>query len=588
MAYRVSTEVNAIFEGNTYPYSYDILTYNRQFPSLPYNYYLDYTEGGGVGVPISHAVNDLTRALGVNPFTISKVYCTNGDKTFGDLDSKIIRMLNETGCNYEYMAGSNPGSTFKFKSKTSGTVLPKYNGGPAPIRFTNSLDLYGAPGVNLTFRTADANALTGILWLFPSVAFDPATGFDPEFIDPSYCQTYAFTIAVSETAQHHLICSSLNISIGTVNNLSYAVAALNDIYDELIDDGAITGYDSNNPYGAVVSITGGGNGDPYMDVDTSEKIPFPELPSLSAVNAGLITMYNPSLSQLQSLAAFLWSQPFDIDSFKKLFSNPMDAIIGLGIIPVQPSLSGSRTVKFGNVDSEVSMPVLSSQFVEFDCGSVMIDKWLDCFMDYDPYTKIQIYCPFSGIHSLSVDDIMGKTITLKYHIDCLTGGCAIMLYVSDKGVVYQWNGCCLANIPLTAINYSSAIQNAISAAISVGAIGIGAATGAAPLTFAGGASLASNAANMALNSKPNFERSGNMGGAAGLLSIQTPYLIIERPNISVPDKLNKFVGNTSNITFNLANLTGFTMVDYINLDGIPCTASERSELKSILKEGVIF
>lgn len=582
MAYRISTNVNAISGGVSYDYRFDILAFTRQFPQYPYTYVYDYTEGSSVGVPFAHAINDLINLFGFNPFNITKYYFTDGSTvTYANISSTCKSVASALNVDFQYMAGTI--SSFDFRTKTSNTSITGGMSCPTSLYNTSLINMVSAPGASLVIGTSD---LTGSVYLIPSSSYDSANGFSE--ISYNDCMTYSYQMNYGTNPQGHLAVTQLSIGVSKGANIWQSAASLNNVYDELISDGSITGFDSNNPYGTVTSITGGGNGNPYMDLDTSEKVDFPDLPTLSAVSAGLITMYNPSLAQLQNLASFLWSQPFDIDTFKKLFANPMDAIIGLGIIPVQPSLSGSQNVKFGNVDSQVAMPKLSSQFVEFDCGSVTIDKWLDCFMDYDPYTKIQIYLPYSGIHSLSADDVIGKTLTLRYHIDCLTGGCAIMLYVSDKGVEYQWNGCCIANIPLTAINYSSAIQNGISAAISVGSIAIGAATGAAPLTIAGGTSLANNAANMALNSKPNFERSGNMGGAAGLLSVQTPYLIIERPNISVPDKLNKFTGNTSNVTFKLNELTGFTMIDLINLDDIPCTVTERNELLSILKEGVIF
>ena len=350
----------------------------------------------------------------------------------------------------------------------------------------------------------------------------------------------------------------------------------------------VPAWPSDDPYGITVSGEGGADGNPYLNPDSIIKQEVPPLPTLSAVDAGLITMYNPSNAQIKSLAGYLWGSVFDLDTLKKLFSDPMDAIIGLGIIPVTPQTGGSKTVKFGNIDTGITMPYLSSQFVEKDCGSVKIEKSVGSFLDYSPYVNISIYLPYIGFRDISPDDVMGDTLTVKYHVDCLTGGCTAMIYSNNKGVIYQFNGSCIANVPLTAINYSTAIQNAVSAVGSIATMAVGAATGAAPLTAMGATGLISSGANSAVNSKPTIQRSGSMGGAAGLMALQKPYVIISRPRMCVPSNMNHYYGNMVYVTKNVNQLRGFTLIDSIRLDGIPATQNERDELLSILRQGVIF
>ena len=266
----------------------------------------------------------------------------------------------------------------------------------------------------------------------------------------------------------------------------------------------------------------------------------------------------------------------------------MECIIGLGIIPVQPSLGGSKSVHFGSVDTGISMSYLSSQWVEVSCGGVDIKKYIGSFMDYAPYVKCSLYLPYIGFHELSADDVMGDSISVTYHVDCLTGGLTAFVYVGGKGIMYQYSGSCIANVPVSAANWSGAIQNAVSAAISGGMTLVGAATGAAPLTMAGMSGLATSAANTALNSKPEIQRSGSMGGSSGLMGYQKPYIVIQRPRPSVPSDLASMTGYNLNMTMNLGKVKGFTMVDTVHLEGISCTEKEKAELESILKKGVIF
>ena len=349
-------------------------------------------------------------------------------------------------------------------------------------------------------------------------------------------------------------------------------------------------HDSNNPYTASsVSAMGGADGTLNPGIlDSVDKATIPELPAITACDLGFITMYNPSAAELRQLSQFMWSGAFDLATYKKLFADPMQSIIGLAVVPVNPSIGGSKNVMFGSIDSGISMSYLSSNWTQLDCGWVDIDKYIGSFMDYAPYTKISIYLPFIGIRDLSADDIMGGSIHVVYNIDVLTGACAAFVEHSSKGVLYSYNGSCITNIPLTSENFSGAIQNAVSAVISgIGTVA-GMATGAAPITAMGVAGLMNSAANTALNSKPQIQRSGNLGGSAGILSILTPYVMIERPNVSVPDNVENFAGQCSNITMRLGSCKGFTMCEFVHLHDVAATSEEITEIEGMLKAGVIL
>lgn len=349
--------------------------------------------------------------------------------------------------------------------------------------------------------------------------------------------------------------------------------------------------DPNNPYTGEEGNSNPGGGDgtlPGGGLDFTDPTDFPDLPLVTSAAAGFISIYTPSITELQNLANFLWSGAFDLDTFKKLFTDPMEAIIGLGIVPAVPASSGTKAVKFGNVNSEVAMSYVDTQYVKVNCGSLKLDKYIGSFMDYSPYTKISIYLPYIGMRDLSPDDLIGGSIEVQYSIDILTGACACFIKHSSRGVLYSYNGSCIANIPLTGQSYSAAIQNAVSAVISGVGMVAGMATGAAPVTAMSAAGLINSAANTALNSKPTIQRSGNMGGSAGILSVQKPYVIIERPRLSVPSKVQNYVGQCANMTMNLGACSGYTIVEFCHIEGVPCTTEELTEIESLLKGGVIL
>lgn len=325
------------------------------------------------------------------------------------------------------------------------------------------------------------------------------------------------------------------------------------------------------------SGTGGGTG--TFD-GTGDDIDIPGLPSLSAVDTGFITLFNPSAGQLKSLANYMWSNGFDLDTFKKIFADPMDCILGLSIVPVAVPNGGTAAVSVGNISTGVSMTKAAAQYVAVDCGTLNVEEYWGAYLDYDPFTKAEIYLPYIGTHPLAVDDIMGKAVHVVYHVDILSGACTAFVKCGGS-VLYEFIGQCSSSIPVTGNDWTNVINGVLSIA---GAVGTMVATGGASAPLAAGM-IASTAVN---SMKPNVEKSGSMSGTGGMLAVQTPYLILTRPNQARPARQNAFTGYPSFITSNLGSLSGFTIVEEIHLENISGTEQELSEIESLLKSGVLL
>lgn len=349
--------------------------------------------------------------------------------------------------------------------------------------------------------------------------------------------------------------------------------------------------DTSNPYGEGGSATVGGGdgtmtGDQLDDVNATD---IPDLPSLSAVDTGFISLYSPTTANLKALYQFLWSNLFDLATFKKLFADPMDCIISLGILPCVPASSGATDIMFGNVNSGVNATELATQFAQVDCGSVDIEKYVGSFLDYSPFVKISLFLPYIGFVHLGTDDIMGASINVTYNVDCLSGECIAYVSHSSRGVLYSYTGNCRAELPVTGQNYANSLKNYYEQLSGVIPATINGAQGGAAGAAAGFAGSAINAAmNVVLNNKPEFQRSGSCAGSSGMIGVQTPFVIIERPRYSVPYQVEKFAGQTSNITMYLGDCKGYTAVEYVHLDGLNATADEITEIEQLLYKGVIF
>lgn len=325
------------------------------------------------------------------------------------------------------------------------------------------------------------------------------------------------------------------------------------------------------------SGTGGGQG--TFDL-SSDAVDFPALPTLTAVSTGLVSVYTPTLTQLNALANYMWNaNPTDVDWWKKLVANPLDLILGLSIVPVAVPAGATNNVKVGLIDTGVSMTRAASQFVEVDCGSLEIKEFWGSALDYSPFRKHSIYLPFIGTRTISTDDIMGKTVHVKYHIDLLSGALTALVKCGDA-VLYQYSGACAVSLPLTGETFTNVITSTIQ--LAAGLAGTVASGGAAA-----GVTLA-NAANSVMSMKPVIERAGGVSGAAGQLGVMTPYIIGEIPRQSVPENYNTFAGYPSNIKATLGDLSGFTSIETIQLQNIPATAAEYAEIEQLLKDGVIL
>ena len=315
--------------------------------------------------------------------------------------------------------------------------------------------------------------------------------------------------------------------------------------------------------------------------DTSDPIDFPSLPSIGATDTGLITLYNPSLQEVKDLATYMWTNPaFDISAWKKIFADPIDAILGLSIVPVAVPDGGVRPIAVGNILTDVNMNVAAQQYIELQCGALNVNEFWSSYLDYEPYTKAEIYLPYCGIHQLSVDDIMNKTIEVRYHIDILTGSCCAYVKCGDS-VLYQFIGQCSSSIPIASGDFSEIVSSALNAALAVGSL---AATGGASAPFAV-PEISANAVNIL---KEKIQKSGSLSGTGGMLAVQKPYLILTRPRQAVPANQNHYTGYPSFITENLSELSGYTEIEQIHLENVPATDSELNEIVSLLESGVIF
>ena len=289
-------------------------------------------------------------------------------------------------------------------------------------------------------------------------------------------------------------------------------------------------------------------------------------------------MYNPSQSQLDAFGAWLWSSDF-VDQLLKVFNDPMQAIIGLHKIFVNPPISGSGAIKVGYLVSDASANYVSGQYVDVDCGTVKLDEYFNNVFDYEN-TTISIYLPFCGIHKLDVNDVMRGEISVIYHVDVLTGACLIDVKVMRDlagGVIYTFSGNCAVQYPVSSGSYVGIVTGLLG--IAGGIAGTVATGGAlAPLLMGAGASIG--------HMHTDVSHSGNISSNAGAMGAKKPYLIIERPQTKTPPTAVTIEGLPQNDIVTMSELTGYVKVKTAKYDGLSCTSNELDILRGLLETGV--
>lgn len=326
------------------------------------------------------------------------------------------------------------------------------------------------------------------------------------------------------------------------------------------------------------SKPGGGNGD--WD-DRSDKIGIPPLPTTGVIDTGFVTLYNPSLSQVKAFAGYMWSDLLDPATIEKLFVNAMDSVICLNAFPFAIPHQSPRAIVVGKHATSVTANVAASQYVEIDCGTLTIPEYYGSYLDYSPYTKIDLYLPGSGVHSMSPDEIIGKPVKVVYHCDIFTGQATIFVKCGES-VLYTFECNLATSIPMASPDYASMLGRLVSTAVSAG---VGAITGT---TTSSDALSNSMTALGVVCTKPAFQRSGSMGGSSAIMGNKKPFFIITRTNQCLPADQFNFTGYPSFTTETIGSCKGYLEIEEVHLENISALEEEKLEIEQLLKGGVLL
>lgn len=335
---------------------------------------------------------------------------------------------------------------------------------------------------------------------------------------------------------------------------------------------------------------------PPSDGESPDPTP-PIIPPPFTSEGGLIAVYNPPQSTLVAFANWLWVTYQDA-TIQKIWNNPFDGVISLHELYCTPPVIGTRNIKSGFLDSEISSPIIG-RYTEINCGSIVIPEYWGNYLDYAPYSKAFVYLPFIGIIELEADDIVGHAVNITYRVDCYNGSCIAMITVAKQGpdgetynnTVYQYSGNCAVELPLTGgsqANIKAAIINATAWGLGSVISGIMTAIGGQPFSGAGQAiSGAIEATASVVNAKSSVQHSGTFGASFGAMGIKIPYIIIKRPIQVQVLNYNEIYGYQAHKAVTIGSCEGYLRCREVHVTSATANDEEKRLIEQYLKTGVI-
>lgn len=368
--------------------------------------------------------------------------------------------------------------------------------------------------------------------------------------------------------------------------------------------GTIDGRTYDNEYGGVSDADGY---NPNFD-NSSDIIPVPNMPSVGVSNVGFVNVYKTTQGALQNLGADLFPdfvppptpEPTEdlattiamgftnvVENLSNLLSsyinsNLINYIIDCHCLPVSPTVGQNEQIKIGFKNFPQTAMRVTSDYVDFNCGSLNLKEYYGNFIDYVG-TRASLYLPFIGFVPIKNEYFQDGELTVKYRFNIIDG--SFMCYVlatSSKSnlkdtVIGTYSGNACVHIPITGVNYSNMVSGLVNGVTSVATAGKGA------------GALAVNTALSTLSMKPEMQSSNSYNSTSSFLGIRYPYLLIEREVSNFSELYPNEYGIPLNATKTINELTGYIEMDEnIHIETISCMDEEKTMIKELLTGGIII
>lgn len=225
-------------------------------------------------------------------------------------------------------------------------------------------------------------------------------------------------------------------------------------------------------------------------------------------------------------------------------------------------------------------------------GAVAVPRYFNNFLDYAPYTKLELYLPFYGMVDLDVNLCMGTTVYIQYVLDFGNGTATAVISTATK-LVKDVTFKIAIDIPIEQTNASDMRRDNTMMLLNT-AVGIGGAVatgGASALASGMLATSGLNALNTLSKNREHLVKGAEMVGVSGWYGPTKPFIVITRAIPKESELYNFMYGKPSQASIQLSDEIGtgnYFIVDEVHLEGFTtATSTEIDMIDKALKSGVI-
>ena len=169
---------------------------------------------------------------------------------------------------------------------------------------------------------------------------------------------------------------------------------------------------------------------PYITISGSLSIQANATLSAS-LKYGFVSIYNPTYEELDELSKLRFysmsgTEVLDLSQY----------IISLRKLYVDIPQIARELVYFGGHNTNVSCNIVTTNFIETDCGTITIEEHNKNSLDYNG-VEIDLYLPFIGNISLNPNQVYGKPLRLVYRTNPLNGDCVAVILSDNVQIAYS-------------------------------------------------------------------------------------------------------------------------------------------------------
>lgn len=261
---------------------------------------------------------------------------------------------------------------------------------------------------------------------------------------------------------------------------------------------------------------------------------------------------------------------------------------------------------------------LQTRFAETDTYTVPIKRQTETYLDFDPYTRIELHLPYCGVLKLSADDVVGGKVEVKYIVDLVDGSCCAIVTTTDRfgsTKTVPVGGQAGIAIELVAKERNiSTLANRLSAAISSSQALTGSVGSGAQALLKGDLGGISNAAMSTVSNAPGYAGSiaslakeyfhpsgkvevlGSTGGSTSVMGDRLLYVAVYNPqditglkgdDVNQIDEFGNKVGYPAASFDTIAHFEGSYIEAVINPNNISSANDvEKAAIQALIQKGV--